>query len=58
MNDMNASNACLTTYVKLANTKSLYFKKKKWKQENHNFAQKHQKALDLFYSADIIGEIH
>ena len=54
---MIASNACLTTYVKLANTNSLYFKKKKWKQENHNFAQDHQKALDLLCSADIIGEI-
>lgn len=57
MNDMNASHACLTTYVKLADTYSLYFKEK-METKNYSFAQDDQKALDLFCSADIIGKIH
>ena len=57
MNDMNASHACLTTYVKLADTYSLYFKEK-METKNYSFAQDDKKAQDLFCSADIIGKIH
>ena len=53
---MNDSHACLTTHVELANTNSLYHDQKKMETKNYSFGQDNKKVLDLFYSADIIGD--
>ena len=53
---MNDSHACLTTHVDLADTNRLYRDQNKMETKNYSFGQDNKKVLDLFYSADIIGD--